>query len=298
MIQIFKSSAGLNTTADPIRIKFNPKTGMTDLAAAYNVTHDDSGAISRRKGYTATAITDACHSLWADGDICLFVSGTTLYRMTTDGQTQALATVSSGARVRYCRVDNRVYYVNGFQVGKIVDGIAGSWDVGTYYGPQTHRRFMGPPVGHLICVHQGRVFIGLDSIAWHSEAYADDLFDLARNFIPFDGRLRMLASTGNTLYISDSKNIWALTGAMPNETFLRRVADYPAIEGTEMVLDLNRFGTGTGTGMGLILASEKGICIGDDQGLLTNLTWKKIDMPAGNIGSAVVTEENYIVTYE
>lgn len=298
MIKIFKGSSGLNTALDPARIAFNPKSGLTDLAAAVNITHDKSGAVSRRKGYSATAITDSAHSLWADGDICLFVSGTALYRMFLDGSTQELATVTSGARVRYCRVDDRVYYANGFDVGKLSNGVSVPWSIGTYHGPTTNRRFMGPPVGHLICVHQGRICISSESVVWHSESYADNLFDFARSFIPFQGRIRMLASTGNVLYVSDSQSTWAMTGAMPNETFLRKVSHESAIENTEMVLNMNQIGGITGSGMALIWSSETGIYLGDDQGNVTNLSDDKIEMPAGNIGTAVVTDENYITIFE
>jgi hypothetical protein len=295
-VTIFQSSSGLNTRLDPSRVPFDSQTGLSDLAVAYNVDHDATGRISRRKGYSPTAVTQASHSLWSAGDAgpCFFVSGTTLYELHTDFSTTALATVTAGGRVRYARVANQTFWLNGFEKGCIQYGVNGLWGVGSYYGPTTKRHLSAPPVGHLLAQHRGRIWIGQATVAWYSEPFSTNLFDLARSFIPFESRLRMMVSVGRTLFISDEAATWSLIGAWPGEMEVVKAVDYPAIEGTETTFDLSRFGSGELLGVGAIWTSTRGICLGLPDGQVFNLTQRKINLPTANVGAGAVVGDRYV----
>lgn len=299
MIRIFSASSGLNTKTDPSRIEFNANSGLSDLAVAVNIVHDDTGRISRRKGVSATAMTDACHSLWSYGQTCLFASGTELRSFNPDGSYTVVGAVTSGARIRYANVGDSIYWVNGFETGKLINGIPIDWEVGTYYGPATNRRFVGPRPGHLIAYHLGRIFIAQENVVWYSEAYSDNLFDLTRNFLPMTGRVRLLISTGNALFVGDEHSTWALRGmAGTDSATFNRVSNYGAIEGTDTLLDLSDVGDSRLKGIGAVWTSEKAICMGVDSGEVYDMTSAKNDMPQAAKGASFVIGDNYITTLE
>lgn len=94
----------------------------TDLATANNVDIDKARRIRRRAGATLRSNL-AAHSLWAAGDIALFMSGTTLHSLDAALTPQPLRTGLSGAPVSYARVGDAVFYSDGAQCG-VVDGSA------------------------------------------------------------------------------------------------------------------------------------------------------------------------------
>jgi hypothetical protein len=295
-ITIFQGSTGLNAKVDPTRVRFDKQAGISDLAVAYNIDHDASGRVSRRKGYSATAVLSAAHSLWSASEAgpCYFVSGTNLCQLHSDYTYTAIATVSAGARVRYAQLADMTCWLNGFEKGLIQFGGNTSWVAGSYTGPTTQRVLSDPPIGHLVAVHRGRVWIGQGTVVWYSEPFSTSQFDLVRNFFTFGTRLRMIASTDQMLYISDDNTTWALTGATPGDMTLLKVAGYPAIEGTEASIDLSRLGLEGLYGVGAIWMSTRGVCIGLPTGQMMNMTEHKFDLPTATAGAGAVVDERYV----
>lgn len=115
-----KGFKGLRNTVDPERLKDG------ELVTANNVDLDKTGRISRRTGYSQ-ANADAAHSLFSNGELCLYVSATSLKRLATDYSSTILATVTAGARMAYCHENGRTYYTNGHQTGIVQDGASRSW---------------------------------------------------------------------------------------------------------------------------------------------------------------------------
>lgn len=125
----FTRFAGINNVLPAERIRTlptqdNPTCELTD---AVNVDIDNSGQLSRRAGQTLR-VPGAAHSLWADGEICLYIAGTSLYRLNADMTSAMLATgLTAGAAASYVRVNERVYWTNGEQTGIVANGMARSW---------------------------------------------------------------------------------------------------------------------------------------------------------------------------
>jgi hypothetical protein len=115
---IFSEFAGIDS-ANPERL--SPK----DLVEALNVDIDETGQLKRRRGF-ALARAGAAHSLWSSGQTCLFVAGSTLYRLKADYNAEALIGVTADAPVSYCEVAGRVYWSNGFEAG-VVEADAARW---------------------------------------------------------------------------------------------------------------------------------------------------------------------------
>lgn len=119
----YESFTGVRNDVDPERYS------ASDLFSASNIDIDKSGRIGRRAGYTRRA-TGAIHSLWADGDKCMYVSGNQLFQMATDYSAQALQTLQGvGMRTSFARVGDRVYYANGIDTGIVENGAARTWGI-------------------------------------------------------------------------------------------------------------------------------------------------------------------------
>lgn len=115
---------------DGLRNDVSPERfALGDLAVASNVDIDKSGRLARRGGYTQR-VAGAAHSLWSDElqDICLFAAGGALKRLNADLTASTLTPLADAlARVSCARVNDRVYWSNGTDVGIVEAGAVRSW---------------------------------------------------------------------------------------------------------------------------------------------------------------------------
>lgn len=298
LITIFRGSSGLNVKTDPTRLRFDPATGIQDLAVAVNIDHDRTGRVSRRKGFAATAVTAAVHSIWCDGGPCLFVTGTSLCQLAASYTYQTLATVTAGARMSYFQVDTRSYWMNGFEKGYIEAGANNSWVKGDYVGPETTRQYYDPPIGHKTAYEHGRVWIAQGSVVWYSEPYNLGAFDLSRGFLTFESRVSMIRPVKGGVFFGDAHKTYFAAGTDPRSMELLIVADYPVIEGTDSPLDMVKFGDGSINGVGAIWTSTQGICVGMPTGQFINLTFKNLSYPNALKGSGLCFDGRYVAVLE
>ena len=82
-VPVFVRVSGVNNVVDPSRLVWDPKDGIAELSAAVNVVVDRSGRVKRRKGFEKINSYPA-YSVFAYGNVCLFVSGSSLYRLRAD----------------------------------------------------------------------------------------------------------------------------------------------------------------------------------------------------------------------
>jgi hypothetical protein len=268
------------------------------LAVAVNVDHDRTGRISRRKGFTATGITAACHSLWCDGGQALYVTGTSLCLLSPSYTQQVLATVTAGARMSYFQLDARSYWMNGYEKGYIEAGVNNAWVKGVYVGPDTTRQLSDPPIGHLIAYDHGRAWVAQGGVVWYSPPYTLTAFDLSRDYLPLESRITMLWPVKGGVFFSTDQSVYFGAGPDPRTMDLHQVANYPAIEGTAAKLDMRKLGDGTQSGVGVIWTSTDGICVGTPGGEFINLTAKKLVYPKALRGSGVCFDGRYVATLE
>lgn len=304
LIHIFSGSSGLNTKTDPVRLRFNPKTGINDLAAGVNIDIDDTGRPSRRTGFTATDRTEAWHSLFSCGSYALGVTSNALAVIEADMSRTNLRNVTTGARMSYIRdtdgTQDVIYYANGHETGKIVNKLSYSWTASDYVGTTSRKEIYNPPTGHLLEVRNLRMFIAEGNILWYSEPGSLSQFRLAANYFGFPSRLRMVQAVTGGLWVSDSENVYFLAGeiapALQEMPVQILKADSSVIEGTNVLVPASRIGIDGLTGMVAIFTTTRGICIGSSDGQLIPVTENKIDIPSGLTGSAIYKDGKYIVT--
>jgi len=103
--------------------RFGPK----DLEVASNIDIDASGMASLRTGHGSSLYAGAVHSMFAEDDICLFVEASTLKRLSAAYAGSTLRSLTSNARMSFWKVDERVYFSNGTDLGVVEAGGARGW---------------------------------------------------------------------------------------------------------------------------------------------------------------------------
>ena len=292
-VNILKGSMGINNKVDPTRLKFDPETGVQDLAAGVNVDIDRTGRIGRRKGYTLE-LAKASHSLFSCRNYGLFVSDDALCVLEPDYSWSAIRTVTVGARVSYVRVGNDTYYANGYEKGIVRDKLSYGWTAADYVGPATTKAFSSPPVGHLLELFNGVMLVAQDNVLWHSEPFAYSWFDLAKNYIQFSDRLTMVKAVQGGVFVSTERETFSHKGEAVKELGQTKVADYPAIEGTAVTVNASKIGDGSAAGLAAVWASTKGICFGGPEGAFRNFTERRLDYPAARYGAGLNKDGKYI----
>lgn len=303
-IPIFSGSNGLNTKIDPVRIRFDPKTGISDLSACVNIDIDDTGRISRRKGSTATSRTESWHSLFSCGSYALGVSGNALAVLEPNMARTNIRNVTPGARMSFVRdtdgTQDVIYYANGYEQGKVINKLSYAWTANDYVGATSRKELYNPPIGHFLEIRNGRMFIAEDSTLWYSEPGSLSQFRLAANYFGYPSRLRMVQAVDGGLWISDSENVYFLSGsispALQEMPIQIKKCDCPVIEGTNVEASASRIGIEGLSGIVTIFTTTKGVCVGSVDGTLIPITEHKVDIPSGLTGSAVYRDGKYIVT--
>jgi hypothetical protein len=102
--------------------------GLRWLEQALNIDITNQGGWKTRKGYDNLLSVNG-HSLWSDGNICLYRTGTTLMRLFPNLTTATLRTGLSPNRLpmSYLSLIGKIYYSDGRDNGIIEFGASRSW---------------------------------------------------------------------------------------------------------------------------------------------------------------------------
>ena len=298
-ISIFSGTTGINNKVDPSRLRFDPKTGIVDLAAAVNTDVDDTGRPSRRRGRTATVRAEAWKNLFGCGSYGIGTKGNALCVIESDLSYTALRNITSYAKMSYVRdtdgEQDVVYYTNGHENGKIINKVSYAWSVGEKTSET--KEFSAAPIGHLI-EKRKRMFIAQDNILWYSEPNSNDLYRLGTNHFRFMSRTRMVQAVAGGLWVSDSDAIYFLGGEInPSNMEMplqEKMADYPVSRGTGVKVPGSKIGDEGLSGIVVMFTTNKGVCIGTRDGQLINATERKIDLPSSLTGAGLYKDGKYI----
>jgi hypothetical protein len=291
-IIVLNNCLGLNNKIDPARILFDPEKGLSELAVAYNIDIDSSNRINRKKGYTKV-LDGKSHSLFPFGNVCFAVVDNYLSILYPNFSYKTLIEVGD-ERINYVEMGNRVYFVNGSIKGYIKDEVVHPWEFIDYSGPSTTKVFEGPPLGHLLELYNGFMFIAQDNILWYSRPFKYHAFYLHGDHVPFNSRITMVRAVKDGLYVSTECDTYYLNGYDPKEFFQTKVVDYPVILGTDALIDGRKIGNGEIKDRVVIWTSTEGICIGGPEGLFENFTERKLVYPSTNSGAGICIDNRYV----
>jgi len=294
-VPLLRSATGLKDKLNAERAPFNVETGAASLTVATDVTLDLTGALSRRGGRTVL-YSGKFHSLFSCGSYGLCVRDGILSVVNANLTITSVRSVGDG-RMVYALVHDglydRVYYMNGVVSGIVSDGSYAAWDVLPYVGIQsTVQKVISymprVPVGHMVRVFNGIMYIAKDNVIYPSERYAYSWYDPQKAYT-FRKRISMMRNVTTGLYVSDGTEVIFMMGHGPEDFARVPVCPYSVIEGSDINMpdqDSLRFAL-----------SGRGICTVDNAGAIVNLTETFLNFPEAGIGACHITKDKqYILT--
>ena len=294
-VPLLTATTGLNNAVDQVRLTYDPKTGVTELAQAVNVNIDPSGRPSRRLGRTLVW-TGSARCGFSNGEVCLFVSGSTLYQMSLDRTVTVIRSdLTAGARMRYRQIADRIYYINGYQKGFVRKGVDNLWSKGNYIAPgDTGRVYADPPSGHLVSWFAGRALVAIDNAILASEPSFYGVFDRHRGMKLLSSRITMMQPTSQGLWVGTTTEVVFYRGQQWEKLRRDKPVAGGVLEGSDAWCDADKLKAPKA----VLFTTPEGICSGDESGQFTNLTFNKLVFPAGRYASAAVVGDRYLVLIE
>ena len=307
IITLYKGSVGLNTVLDPKNINSNAEEGLIEFSQAVNISIDDRGLVSLRNGDVLITSGDF-HSLFCNEGDCFVIkedtTSATLNKINSDLSLSVVrAGLSKGLRCEFSQTNTDTFYSNGVQNGFIRNGVNYAWPVNQYRGPDSDIEFATSvqAANHIAFAQGGTCIISSgQAIFTNHEAFKYGLFAPALGFIGFETDVIMICATKLGFYASDSKRtsfFQKLDGGRYNYKQIK-VDSAPAIEwslANEEIL-LSDIGINS-SGFGYVWASQEGICLGTEDGIVINLTKEKVKYPVGYArGSCLIKGTSVIHT--
>ena len=296
LIPLFKATTGLNNALDPVRLSYDLKTGVTELAQLVNMNVDNSGRPFSRLGRSTAKRAEASRCAFSTGETCLFVAGTELYRLLPDYSRAIIRTgLTLGARMRYYQIAGRIYYTNGYEKGYVSKGVDFAWQKGTFTAPGNPKNiYSNPPTGHLVSWFAGRALMAKDDVVFASLPSFYGVFDLHSDMKLFPNRVTMLQPTPAGLWVGTTTQVLFYRGAEWRKTKREEKAPFGVIEGSAVWCPAEKMGGPKS----VIFTTPQGICSGSEDGTFTNHTYNKLIFPAGRYASAAIVDSRYLVLIE
>jgi hypothetical protein len=295
---IFRKAHGLNNKVNPVRLAegVDPKESV-DLAAAVNIEIDNTGRISRRKGYTKVLDVQA-EDIFCDGWSCLFREGDTLYNLHNDYTASAIYTpLTSGLRLYYTTVGAEIYFSNGVEkaIFNCMVGLARTWEAGEYVGPATSREMIETPAGTHLALYRARLYLAQGSLVLYTEPFAYAWVDMTRNFIQLPAAVTAIMPVNDGIFFSTEKGIYFYAGMLPEEFMPRKVFDHPVIDGSQVKTTIGKLSGNESDDTAWVFMTEKGVCICKAEGIVFNMTESKLVYPrGGRFGAGVIINDRYL----
>jgi hypothetical protein len=141
-------------------------------------------------------------------------------------------------------------------------------------------QFKGPaPAGHTVGFYAGRSYVGQGSVLFYSDPYEYELFDLGRNFIQFEGPIRIFAPVNDGVFVATDRQTFFLAGREPSEFVSSLVLPFGGVQGT-LTYPRNDEITDRGVqGIAAMWVSHAGVCLGTTGGGLVNMTGDRYELP-------------------
>lgn len=204
-----------------------------DLQTATSVIIDNDGAIVRRKALVQQ-VAGTCHDVFADDSVIYYVSGTSL--MSYDGSESELVQNLTVAAMRFWKINDSIYYSNGYEYGVIENGAVRSWGLDEPAAPTAT-----PATGSLVPATYVIALTYVRTNGMESGTSDTVLCDVVNGGIALSG---IVASAdpdviGIAVYVSGSGG-----EALPDGSGLRLAVLLPNASGSHTITDQSSIGSG------------------------------------------------------
>lgn len=299
-IPFVKSFAGLNTRIDPVRIKYDAQTGVSEMAVAVNITIDDTGMAETRYGFTLETAGNM-HSGFCDGGDCFAIlertSDAAIIQIAPDLTYGIVATGLNKFRtMSWTQANYDTFYSNGIQNGYIRAGVRYVWPVETYAGPELDLLIEAAPVADIVAFKLGGLmFLSVGDALIHNEFPYHFGMYCWEHAMRFESAIRMIRPVDGGVFVSDSNFTWFLAGNNWKDFQPLKVAPYPAhsFSATQAIIpsDIGLESTGNC----YVWSSPEGICLGLADGSFKNLTREKHQYPSTHTQAASLFHKGLII---
>ena len=291
--KIIYKFVGANNVDDPTEVSgilsTDPSVVLSEMIELTNVNVDNSGKVSRREGYTSIA-SGVPHSMWSNNKVCYFVENGFLKQLKKDNTISIVAVLPSNKKLVYEEVNN-VVVLSDDTIYKILED-------GVLHDPVPSVGI--PPVGgHILKLFRGRLYIANKSSIYFTLPYDIETLDISNHLIPMPSYVRMIIVVEDGLFVSTSNEIYFLKGESPEQFEVIKVANYPAIMGTDVKVRGEIFGEALSniSDTAYIFATTQGICVVGNGGVFENVSKYKFQYKPGTYGTAILKESNGITQY-
>lgn len=301
-LYVAKGFLGLNTKQDQTSGMPND-AGFVYLSSCSNVDIDDGYRLVTRKGYVKVhnqtlGSLSSCFST-KNINFVVFCEGDALSILNLeDSSVQRTRNITPNLPMFFVEHLDRIYYTNGQEQGFISKDtrINSSWVMsGEYLGPKTSRVFSDPPIGTRLHVYNSRMFISLGAVVYVSEPFDVSRFVLDEGNLLFDSNISEITSTENALIISTEKAVYRFVGGDSQEFKQELIYNYPIIAKTSQRIYPSALNVEE-VDPGILALSTNGIIFISNNGVVTELSETKIDIPSISslVGASVIYDNKYI----
>jgi len=189
----------------------------------------------------------------------------------------------------YAKWNDKIYMTNGVTIGYLKNDIFSELTDPT----MTYKKVL--PAGKFIAYYRGRLYVAKGKVLYVSDALCDH-YDIRTGFKVFSNNITMLAAVDKGLYISDG-NAWFLGGTSPEEFTKIKVLDYDTVPYAFCIVNGSIIGEEGMQGQCLLWTSLDGICLGNSDGAVKNLTRERYPLSTYGIGCSSVRKINDTVHY-
>jgi hypothetical protein len=286
----FGAFSGINnvdrTFRMPVKESSDLRCTLRDVENIENMDIDNVYVLSTRPGSDLKIAGTDIHSLWSDGETCLFVDGTKFYRLNEDYSITELLAGLINARMSYDKFNDRIYLTNGSYVGYYHDLSVSALTEPT----MTYKKSL--PAGQRIAYYRGQLFVASRNVLYVSDALCDH-YDVRTGYRVFENDITMLRAVDRGIYVADGRT-WFISG--DNEFQKKLVSASDAVPFTDALVAGQLVKEGV-EGSCAAWVSSSGICIGDSEGNVKNVTHDKYVMEDHGIGGAAVRTKNGVSHY-
>ncbi len=281
------SIKGTDNTSDPSTLQIDRFGGLY-VREVSNINIDDDGKPHRRDG-SSSVLSGVVHSMWSNGKICLFVSGTDFQKLNTDYTPTVLVTgVDRTDRMAYVSWnDLKIFFSNMSIIGYI-----DARDELPYTFPDPAQPFKIRMIGgQILEIYNSRLYAANDRNLYFSDANSIMQMDTRKNAKAFPGRITMVKAVSDGMYVSAGKYVYFYNGDSPFTFSEIRVSDSPAIEGMSVSMDGDNIGKGI-LGKTAYWMTEDGPFKGYPGGNVLQLQDGRFNAEDIEIGSAIISYLN------
>jgi hypothetical protein len=286
---------GMNNLQDKRRLKGpvawpNGSVASAECRKIVNCDITDTLSAVLRPGSTL-ALAGTPHSLWSakDETQAYFVDGSfkRLFAGTPYTAVSLRSLLAPSLPMSYAEVNYLIACSNGVDLFLVQNGSISDF---VFSSVTFKEQIM---TGHMLAYYRRRLYVATGNVLYYTDADDIETLDERDDPFVFGSRISMVLPLINGMYVAADKVYW-LACKGPDELTITADHDLCAVEGTGEVIDGGLVGMAGNVG---VFTAKEGICMGGEDGEVTNLTRGTLGFTAGQRGAALIRQSEGLNQY-